>query len=341
MRLELDGVTVRLGTTVALDGVDLMVDDGEVVCLLGPSGSGKSTLLRVVAGLERPAAGRVLLDGVDVARLAPHERRVGLMFQDYALFPHRDVEGNVAFGLRMAGGHTRDEVRARVAAVLEQVGLAGFQRRAVSRLSGGEQQRVALARALAPAPGLLMLDEPLGSLDRELRDRLVIELRELFAALDTTVIYVTHDQGEAFALGSRVVLLRGGHVVQDGTPEDVWRHPADEATARLLGLTNIVDATVRDGAVELPWGCVRVAGAAAPAHGVARVVIRPDALLPGGGPVAGRVVAQSFRGDHFLVAVATDAGPALDVTVRGDAVPAVGDRIALSIDPDGVVVLSV
>ncbi len=188
--LSVEGVVVRYGEVAALAGLDLEVADGEVVALLGPSGSGKSTLLRVVAGLVAPDAGSVTWDGQDLAGVPPHRRGFGLMFQDYALFPHLDVGGNVAFGLRMQG-----PVRpGRVAEVLEMVGLPGYEDRAVGTLSGGEAQRVALARALAPEPRMLMLDEPVGSLDRVLRERLVIELRELLVRLRMTALYVTHDQ---------------------------------------------------------------------------------------------------------------------------------------------------
>ena len=215
--LRLDAVTVDFGARRALDAVDLEVADHETVCVLGPSGSGKSTLLRVVAGLQDPAAGRVFLSGQDRTQEPPHRREVGLMFQDHQLFPQRDVGGNVAFGLRMRRAG-RTETAERVAELLDMVGLPGAQRRAVSALSGGEQQRVALARALAPQPRLLMLDEPLGQLDRGLRERLVVELRALFHRLRTTVLAVTHDQSEAFVLADRVVVMDEGRIAQAGTP---------------------------------------------------------------------------------------------------------------------------
>lgn len=195
--LSLDGVTVRFGghgAPAALDAVDLGIAAHEIVCVLGPSGSGKSTLLRVVAGLQAADSGRVVLEGRDQARVPTHRRGVGLMFQDHQLFPQRDVAGNVAFGLRMRGARRTEQDRT-VAELLDLVGLPGAARRAVGSLSGGEQQRVALARALAPSPRLLMLDEPLGQLDRGLRERLVVELRGLFRTLGTTVLAVTHDQG--------------------------------------------------------------------------------------------------------------------------------------------------
>ncbi|NEA49227.1 ABC transporter ATP-binding protein, partial [Streptomyces sp. SID10815] len=217
MLLSLETATVRFGGRAVLDGVGLAVAEHEIVCVLGPSGSGKSTLLRAVAGLQPLDAGRVLLDGRDQAAVPVHRREIGLMFQDHQLFPQRDVAGNVGFGLRMHGT-AKDERVARVAELLDLVGLPGAGGRSVAALSGGEQQRVALARALAPRPRLLMLDEPLGQLDRTLRERLVVELRELFGRLGTTVLAVTHDQGEAFALADRVVVMRDGRIAQSGTP---------------------------------------------------------------------------------------------------------------------------
>lgn len=255
--LTLESATVRFGRRTALDAVDLEVADHEIVCVLGPSGSGKSTLLRVVAGLQPLDGGRVLLDGADQAGVPVHRRGLGLMFQDHQLFPHRDVGANVAFGLRMHGA-ARAERERKVEGLLGLVGLPGAGRRAVAALSGGEQQRVALARALAPSPKLLMLDEPLGQLDRSLRERLVVELRTLFGRLGTTVLAVTHDQGEAFALADRVVVMRDGRIAQAGTPMEVWQRPASAFVARFLGFDNVVDAEVTGAVADTAWGKVAV-----------------------------------------------------------------------------------
>ena len=340
--LALDGIQVRYGDTVALDRIDLTVADHEVVCVLGPSGCGKSTLLRAIAGLEPAAAGTVRWDGRDLAAVPPHRRQFGLMFQDHALFPHRDVLGNVAFGVRMHGA-SRADVDARARAALARVGLTGFEHRRVRELSGGEQQRVALARALAPDPRLLMLDEPLGSLDRELRERLAVELRALFVELGVTAIFVTHDQDEAFALADRVVVMRAGRIEQLGAPADVWRRPANEPVARFLGFATVVDATVDGDVVHSPWGLLATADlvggrdAIGPTATVVRLAARPDTLrLTGGGPVRGVVATTTFRRDHFLVRVDTEFGP---FDVAADEAPAVGTATSVGVDPTGLVVL--
>jgi thiamine transport system ATP-binding protein len=323
--LELEALRVQYGETIALAGVDLTVADREVVCVLGPSGSGKSTLLRATAGLERPTAGVVRWDGVDLRGVAPQRRHFGLMFQDHALFPHRDVLGNVAFGLRMQR-HSNAAVDAGARAALERVGLEGFEHRRVSELSGGEQQRVALARALAPDPRLLMLDEPLGSLDRELRERLATELRALFVSLGVTALFVTHDQDEAFALADRVVVMRSGTIEQVGPPEEVWRHPAT------------FDGTVDADGIRCAWGLFPRSGASPRAAGPVRLAARPDALrLAAEGPVPGRVTGTTFRRDHFQVQIDTEIGA---LEVAADAPPALGDLVRVALDPEALVVLS-
>jgi thiamine transport system ATP-binding protein len=337
--LQVSGLRVRYGDKLAVDGVDLRVDQGEVVTLLGPSGCGKSTILRAIAGLVPTDAGDIRLDGENVATTPPHRRPLGLMFQDYALFPHRDVAGNVAFGPRVQ--HLdRAAGKARVDQVMELVGLTGYGQRSVASLSGGEQQRVALARALAPEPRLLMLDEPLGSLDRSLRERLTVELRELFVRLGITAITVTHDQAEAFTLADRVVVLRDGRVRQVGRPVDVWRAPVDTFVAGFLGFGNVFEVEVRRGSVETPWGPID----SERADGPATLVIRPDGLIfsaggrPGGGGVGGTARAATFRGDHFLVPVQLDGGWGVEVTERSGAIPQPGSSVAVSLDRRAAVV---
>jgi ABC-type Fe3+/spermidine/putrescine transport system ATPase subunit len=254
MLLEIEHLSKSYPGLPVLHDVSLMAADGEIMCLLGPSGCGKSTLLRIVAGLETPDIGRVIFDGQEMAGVPPHRRRFGLMFQDYALFPHKDVAGNVAFGLRMAR-LPGPEIGRRVGEALALVGLSGYARRRVTELSGGEQQRVALARSLAPRPRLLMLDEPLGALDRALREQLMNDLRAILKQVGVTALYVTHDQEEAFAIADRIAILQarpeageGGHIEQVGAPQEVYRRPASAYVARFLGFRNLVD-----GRVVGPW----------------------------------------------------------------------------------------
>ncbi|MCE4944919.1 ABC transporter ATP-binding protein [Streptomyces albulus] len=339
--LRLDGVTVSFGTPgahPALDGVDLFVAAHEIVCVLGPSGSGKSTLLRVVAGLQHADAGAVLLEGRDQVGVPTHRRGVGLMFQDHQLFPQRDVAGNVAFGVRMRGS-SRAEQQRTVAELLDLVGLPGAERRAVASLSGGEQQRVALARALAPSPRLLMLDEPLGQLDRGLRERLVVELRRLFRELGTTVLAVTHDQGEAFALADRVVVMRDGRIAQSGTPLEVWQRPASAFVARFLGFDNVVEATVQGESAATPWGKVPVPDGTS--DGACRLLVRPAGVRltsPADG-LPCTVVARTFRGTHVALLLQPPSGPQVEAACPLHEAPESGDRVGISFAVEDVVVL--
>lgn len=226
-----------------LKGITFEVQEGELVCLLGSSGSGKSTMLRIIAGLEEPKSGNIFWNGADFTQKPTHERGFGLMFQDYALFPHRSVSENIAFGLRMAG-NSKTEIDSLVEKALSSIRMQDFANRPVTELSGGEQQRVALARALAPDPHLLMLDEPLGALDHNLRTELLKDLRKRLHESQKPVIYVTHDQEEAFALADRLLLLHAGKLVQEGAPETVFNQPANAWVASFLGLGNLVSATL-------------------------------------------------------------------------------------------------
>ncbi|RAJ63505.1 thiamine transport system ATP-binding protein [Streptomyces sp. Amel2xB2] len=338
--LRLDGVTAEYeARRRALDGVDLEVADHETVCVLGPSGSGKSTLLRVVAGLHTPRTGRVVLSGHDQDGVPPHRREVGLMFQDHQLFPQRDVGGNVAFGLRMRGTGRR-EARTRVAELLALVGLPGAERRPVAALSGGEQQRVALARALAPRPRLLMLDEPLGQLDRGLRERLVVELSALFRELRTTVLAVTHDQGEAFVLADRVVVMNEGRIAQTGTPLEVWQRPASEFVARFLGFDNVVAATVQGDAADTPWGKLPVEDGTPP--GACRLLVRPAGVrltAPEDG-LRCRVEARTFRGGDaasVTLLLRPANGPRLEASCSLQEAPANGAEVGAAFDGRDVI----
>ncbi len=337
LRLELVGV--RFGPTAALADVDLELAAAERLAVLGPSGSGKSTLLRAIAGLEPLSAGAISWAGEDLAGVPPHRRRFGLMFQDYLLFPHRDVRDNVAFGLRVHHLPER-EVTERVAQVLDLVGLGGYGRRPVTELSGGEQQRVALARALAPTPRLLMLDEPLGALDRSLRTRLLDDLAALFERLDLPIIYVTHDQQEALAIGDRVALMRAGHVEAVMPPVELWRSPPSEFAARFLGFDNIAGGVVDDGRATTPWGIFPAPTGVEP--GEHKLLLLPSALrVVAHGRLHGRLETCSFRGDHtrLTVRLIESDAPPLVVDAALSKPPGVGDLVDLELDPGGLVAL--
>jgi spermidine/putrescine transport system ATP-binding protein len=226
-----------------LNGTSFTLAEGEIVCLLGPSGGGKSTLLRIIAGLETQESGRVLWKDRDLEGKPPHERNFGFMFQDYALFPHRSVRQNVAFGLRMQG-MPPELIEKRVADLLDKVNMAAFADRKVTDLSGGEQQRVAMARTLAPGPQLLLLDEPMGALDRTLSEQLLVELRQVLRDSGAPTIYVTHDQQEAFSIAERLLLIHNGVIIQQGPPQAVYRQPATRWVAEFLGLTNLLPGRV-------------------------------------------------------------------------------------------------
>jgi ABC-type Fe3+/spermidine/putrescine transport system ATPase subunit len=334
------------GDTLALRGVSLQIDAGAIVCLLGPSGCGKTTLLRVIAGLEQADSGTVTFQGQPIDGLPVHARGFGLMFQDYALFPHHDVAGNIAFGLRMRGD-SRAQIDARVAEMLDLVGLAGYSHRRVYELSGGERQRVALARSLAPNPRLLMLDEPLGALDRALRERLLDELRAILTRVGVTSLYVTHDQAEAFAIADWLVLMNKGQIEQQGPPEAVYRQPATRFAARFLGLSNLVDGRVieRDHdalLVETSLGRLRASGQAQPGDATT-LVIRPEAarLLPATASgdtntIAGVVAERSFRGSRSRVTIRHPSGQMLEFEIDDLALPSAGEPITLGLRADAI-----
>jgi len=321
-----------------LAAVDVDVAPGEIVALLGASGSGKSTLLRCIAGLHRPRTGRITIAGHDVSRVSVERRRIGLVFQDHALFPHQDVTGNVAFGPRMQG-LGRAETEARVARALTDVGLAHLARRAVDELSGGEQQRVALARALASRPQLLLLDEPYGSLDRPLRERLVAELPALVRGEGIGALLVTHDQQEALRAADRVAVMVGGTVRQLDVPARLWSDPLDADVAAFLGVGPLLDAVVIEQVARGSFGALPVPGAP---DGAATVLlpqralrIAPAAASAGAGTAVleAVLVERRFAGDHHRNEVRLKDGSR--TTVRTDTVeglPAVGDEVALHVD---------
>ncbi len=333
--LQLLDITKDYENKPLLRGISFSVAANETVCLLGASGSGKSTLLRIIAGLEPPEQGMVYWQGQDLTAMPAHLRNFGLVFQDYALFPHLSVFENVAFGLKMQNlPGTEVERRAREA--MAQVNLSGFEGRRVTELSGGEQQRVALARALAPRPRLLMFDEPLGALDRALRDHLQDELRGILHATGIPAIYVTHDQEEAFAIADRVLLLHEGRIVRDGSPSEVWNEPGSAWEARFLCLGNVVEGVVRSNAgklkVETPAGVFGLGcGHPHPAGEKVNLLLRPSGVrIAADGNLRGVVADVVFHQDQFKVTLENG------LYFHLPAAPKIGEAIVISIPSSAV-----
>ena len=352
--LSVRDVHLHYGATLALGGVSLEVPEGEIFAVIGPSGCGKTSLLRVIGGLERAESGEVWLDGARLDGTPAHRRGIGLMFQELALFPHLDVESNVAFGLRMQGrsGSAR---AARVAEMLALVGLSGYGGRKVHELSGGERQRVALARSLAPRPRLLMLDEPVGALDRALREELLSELAVILRSQGLTGIYVTHDQEEAFALADRVLVMEGGLARQSGRPEEIYGDPVDAWVARFLGRTNLVAGELTPGEagtsrVRTPVGEFVIPHAGATPGPVtlllgderARVEPADAAEESDGEPMlVGEIMGRSFQGRRVRLHVRS-GGSELTFGVdppSGSGGWRVGDVVRVRLDPASIRVL--
>jgi len=325
--LAIESVTKRFGAALALDALSLDIGAGEFFALLGGSGSGKSTLLRVIAGFERPDAGRVRLLGRDITPLPPPERPVAMMFQSYALFPHMNVLENIAYGLRRAG--ERDPAP-RVAELIALLGLEGLEARRPHQLSGGQQQRVALARALARRPPLLLLDEPLAALDSGLRERTGLELRALQRRLGASFVMVTHDQAEALSLADRVAVLEHGRIAQVAPPRELYERPATRSLARFLGAANVLEA-----------GCFPLqAETAAPAYALRPERIRIAASLPAVNGTSARITDIAFRGGDALV-LAEAGGEALRLVLPGGAaLPEVGVEIFLTWDAAALIPLA-
>ncbi|MBN1246808.1 MAG: ABC transporter ATP-binding protein [Anaerolineae bacterium] len=363
--LEIEHIYKTYEAAPLLSDLSLSIERGEIVSLLGPSGSGKTTLLRIIAGLESAEGGRVLLRGRDVAHMPAHKRGIVLMFQEYALFPHRTVAENVAFGLRMQH-RPRPKIHARVQEMLGLVGLSGFDDRSVAQLSGGERQRVALARSLAPAPELLLLDEPLGSLDRTLRERLLEDLGEILREVGVTAIAVTHDQTEAFSLADRVAVLHATQIVQVGTPQQIYQNPLTPWVARFLGLTNLFAATRLDeDLVSSPLGRLALAPAGSGASSSAQsgdtgtilvlpwgIEITPDANNTTGDAspslnafvatvthaiFQGRITKVRLHVEGDAVGDTGGTGVALSLAIdMGAELPRVGDRVRGHIKPEAL-----
>jgi iron(III) transport system ATP-binding protein len=333
--IRLDGTTKRFGDVLAVDDASLCVDRGSVLALLGPSGCGKTTLLRLIAGFERPDAGTVGIAGREVAGprvwVPPEQRRVGMVFQDYALFPHLTVSENVGFGLPRAARAKR------VPALLAVVDLCGLGGRYPHELSGGQQQRVALARALAPAPDLVLLDEPWSNVDPQLREELRQEVSSILRPLGVTVVLVTHDREEAFSIADRVALVRHGRVVQEGSPEELYFSPASRWAAEFVGAGNVLSGSV-DG--ELVYTIL----GAFPANGVngervVEVLVRPELLELRPDPAgSAEVVGREFRGHDVFYRVRIDGAELVSQRPSTEVVP-LGSRVSISLHAGRVPIL--
>jgi len=306
------------GQMAALDGVSIDFSDGEFFGLLGPSGSGKTTLLRAIAGFVALDQGEVTIAGENMEHVPVHRRQIGMVFQNYALFPHLSVAENVGFGLSVRG-LDRDEIRRRVGEMLELVRLPGFESRRPRQLSGGQQQRVALARALVTKPKVLLLDEPLGALDRRLRQEMQVELRQIQREIGITAIFVTHDQEEALTLSDRIAIINQGRLAQVGAPQQVYERPADVFSARFLGDANIFRGTASDGTVILGDG-TRIRIADKPPPGSATIIVRPEKLIvaPGTKPpsdallnrLPGTIIQAVYSGNSVTYRIAVKDGVA-------------------------------
>ena len=345
--LEIQGLSLAAKDEILLAGINLTINEGEIMALLGPSGAGKTTLLRLIAGLEQPDRGRILFHGQDITGIPPHQRSFGMMFQEYALFPHRDVAANIAFGLEMQKmeRHLRDN---RVAEVVELVGLHGFDRRTVDSLSGGERQRVALARCLAPRPRLLLLDEPLASLDLQLRERLANEIRTILKRLAITAIFVTHDQSEAFAVADRIAILHEGRLEQCATPEELYRCPASSAVASFLGFRNLFSPTTDTLRDLLPaTGAWSPPACAAAGDQATMLLIRPDAAsLMGQSPLGTDVISldgvverRRFQGRFYQLTIAVKSLRLIFDMPPEPLPPGPGEVITFRIDPAAISLL--
>jgi len=338
--LSIQNISKSFGSIQALEKISFDVDEGEIVVLLGPSGCGKSTLLAVISGLEIPDHGEVRWNGISLATTPPHLREFGLMFQDFALFPHMKVYENVAFGLKMA--HNNPEaIDHRVNEMLAVVGLPDFSKRDINTLSGGEQQRIALARALAPRPRLLMLDEPLGSLDRNLRERLVVDLRIILHQMNQTAIYVTHDQEEAFAIADRIILMNSGRIEQIDTPQEIYNKPASIFVARFLEMTNLFPAVItnQDGKQQAITDLGNFS-VISKMDGKVNLLIRPDmAKMDDKGPlrIKGIFTGLSFRGSRQRIILEVNHIPLIFELPSFITLPNPGSEITISIDPHSAI----
>ncbi len=348
--VELTGVTKRFDDVVAVNGIDLGIADGEFFAMLGPSGCGKTTTLRMIAGLDFPTKGSLRIFGDEVGTLPPNKRPVNTVFQSYALFPHMNVLDNVSFGLRMRGTDSKNAARAASQAI-ELVQLSGMERRKPSQLSGGQQQRVALARAIVNRPKVLLLDEPLGALDLKLRQEMQLELKHLQRELGVSFVFVTHDQEEALTMSDRIAVMHHGHLLQVGTPAEIYEHPSSRFVAGFIGQTNLLDGTVRDRTtVVLGNGDPVAAPSSFSAGTKVAISLRPERVhlhlrdhpdAPDRFHVDGIVEDIMFLGNALVYSVKVDW---MHLEVRAENRPSVprfapGTEVAVSWAPDAVTVV--
>ncbi|MBV8577199.1 MAG: ABC transporter ATP-binding protein [Acetobacteraceae bacterium] len=317
IKLHVRGVSKAYGPSIALQPMELKVHSGELLALLGPSGSGKTTLLQIICGLTEPSSGRLIIDGRDETDNPANKRDVGVVFQNYALFPHLTVKENVAFPLQMRQTRAA-ELKSKVEATLAMVGLSGLSNRFPQELSGGQQQRVALARCLVYQPSLILMDESLSALDRKLRDGMRIEIKRLHRETGATIIFVTHDQEEALALADRICLMNEGRIEQLGTPEDIYERPSNAFVADFIGISNVMHGRVEageafrtaDGVLPLPSGCGAKGGESA------ALVIRPEKIIfctPGEAFVSGQVEESIYAGSETKLQVRLASGARITV----------------------------
>ena len=358
--VEVEGITKRFGEVVAVDDVSLVVEQGQIISLLGPSGCGKTTTLRLIAGFETPDAGRIRISGEDMHGRRPYERNVGLLFQDYALFPHMTVEQNVGYGLRHRG-FERSAIPRRVGEMLDLVKLTGLEKRRPAQLSGGQQQRVALSRALATQPEVMLLDEPLSALDAKLRQELRIELKEILSAVGSTTIVVTHDQEEAMSLAEHVIVMDLGRIKQQGTPVDIYARPASKFVAEFIGRSNWfqgrLGAEVGGGlrSFQCTEGFELVVPNPGDGDGDQEVCVRPERIAVGpstrdgdGGRseavnvIAGEVADVAYLGADVHLFVVLESGRRVAVVEKnlGEAGQRAGDRVHLRFAPTDCIVVA-
>lgn len=310
-KVTLDSVTKRYEEEVAVDGITMTVEDGQVLGVIGPSGCGKSTTLRTIAGFETPTEGRVLFNDEDITDVPPEDRNVGLVFQSYALFNNMSVQDNVAFGLKMQGVGKKKR-KARAMELLKLVGIEEHADKDPQQLSGGQQQRVGLARALAIEPRILLLDEPMTGLDAKLKERLEREIGALLDDLDITALYVTHDQREAMVMCDRIAVMNDGHIEQIGTPEEIYESPANEFVAEFVGTANVLEGTAENGRIDLGFTTLSTDGLSI-SEGPVRIVVRPEGITVGRGSIDARITDIYYVGETVQATAELPGGQEISI----------------------------